>query len=167
MFPLTHVWRLREDLLPESAFSQHGIIIEGLTDNESTAQGEQVAPIKDDTHLPATEHFYVRVTKTMEAHTSDEMNLPENGEILLVNSIPDKLYYSGQSLDGRRVGIFPKSFVKIEDNFEPTETHCDLNSTNSSTTSPIPSSNPPTIPPPSPPPICKLKDVVGFHSVYI
>ncbi|KAH9392866.1 hypothetical protein TYRP_005956 [Tyrophagus putrescentiae] len=76
----------------------------------------------------------------MTPHLREEMELPEIGEILLVTAIPDKLYYFGQSLDGARVGMFPKHFLRPH-------------STNSSTSSPIPSSNlpPPTIPPPSPP----------------
>lgn len=148
---MTHVWRLREDLLPESVFTQSGVNIETNDSNEASqiepaALGEAV----HDTQLQeATEHFYVKVKHTMTAHLRQEMELPEIGEILLVTSIPDKLYYYGQSLDGSRVGMFPKHFVQIEENYESTQ--CDLNSTTSSTSSPIPSSNPPSMPPPSPP----------------
>lgn len=164
IFPLTHVWQLREDLLPESTFTQNGVNIESkdsteASQNEPASLGVAVS----DTHLhEATEHFYVKVKHTMTAHLRQEMELPEIGEILLVTSIPDKLYYYGQSLDGNRVGMFPKHFVQIEENYEPS-TQCDLNSTTSSTSSPIPSSNPPSIPPPSPPPTPHISINFGKH----
>src|SRR5699024_7880260 len=125
IFPLTHVWRLREDLLPESVFTQTGVIIENSTSDSSTAN-THLEPVPTgaihQAHHPQStpgECFYVKVIKTMIAHLDEEMDLPEVGEILQVNSTPDKLYYSGQSLDGTRVGLFPRNFVKIEDNYEP------------------------------------------------
>ncbi len=154
IFPLTHVWRLREDLLPDSVFTANGVIISSSNDSSEIEPALGV-PVPE--AIPeATEHFYVKVKKTMTPHLREEMELPEIGEILLVTAIPDKLYYFGQSLDGARVGMFPKHFVQVEDNYEPPPSpppQCDLHSTNSSTSSPIPSSNlpPPTIPPPSPP----------------
>ena len=57
--------------------------------------------------------FHVKVIRTMKAQLMDEMDLPKIDEVLAVLSEPDKHYYYGSTFDGKRKGIFPKSFVHV------------------------------------------------------
>ena len=147
IFPLTHVWGLREDLLPEYVFSDTGIIIESPT-SEIYKVPENVQP-NTPLKLKPTSYsdflYYVKVIKTMKAQLSEEIDLSQIGEILGVTSDSDKLYYYGRSLDGTRIGMFPKNYVEILKNYDSAEINC------TPSTTPIPGSNPPNIPPPSPP----------------
>lgn len=145
IFPLTHVWRLREDLLPENVFTDSGVVIQ--TDNivpPPTIEKES-ADDSDEIDNQTNEEilFYVKVVKTMKAHLEEEMDLPQIEEVLAITSIPDNLYYFGKSLDGTKQGLFPKNFVVKIDNYEMSP-------------SPALESNPPSIPPPSPPAISNL-----------
>ena len=128
IFPLTFVWKLRNDLLPDFIFDPRGIRVKNFTSKHSIddnidntvekqkiVPNESLQPEQNNNNVVNTTKnkylFYVKVIKTMEAQLDQEIDLPELDEILGVIKENDKLYYEGESLSRKIRGIFPKNFV--------------------------------------------------------
>lgn len=91
IFPLTHVWRLDPKLLPK----------------------------KVDTNGQSSDVKYCKVMVEMRSQLDNEIDLFKD-EVLKITENYDKMYFKGESVDGQRKGIFPKNFVQILDNYQPT-----------------------------------------------
>lgn len=165
IFPLTYVWQLRDDLIPEYVFNGTGVL--AVSFQTKPAGDHRSPPATRTTTIPKVEItaptatnsessylFYVKVAKTMSAQLPSEIDLPREGEILAVASVPDKMYYHGHSFERNIDGIFPKNFVKVIDQKEA-DAYLDgmahESSNNSSESSLAESPIPPSISPPPPP----------------
>ncbi|XP_054160708.1 dynamin-binding protein-like [Oppia nitens] len=94
IFPLTHVWQLDNKYLPK-----------------------KIKP--SDENYNNDRKMYAKVVIEMHSQLDNEIDLYKD-EIMVITDTYDKMYYSGHSLNGQREGIFPKNFVKILDNYQPT-----------------------------------------------
>jgi hypothetical protein len=90
IFPLTHVWKLDSNLLPKKVKS-----------NEQTVKV-----------------MFAKVITAMKSQLETEIDLIA-GEVVKITDNYDKMYFKGESLDGQIKGIFPKSFVKVLEDYQP------------------------------------------------
>nr|XP_027204112.1 rho guanine nucleotide exchange factor 38-like isoform X3 [Dermatophagoides pteronyssinus] len=189
IFPLTFVWKLRNDLLPDSIFDPRGIPVKvaskyPIIDNTVCVEKQEIQSNKTlpeqnkqtSSNTKKNEYlFYVKVVKTMEAKLDQEIDLPLIGEVLGIIEENDKLYYEGESLSRKIRGIFPKNFVvKIDnpennaENSEPTGSNrisnadaiCDIHH-DSDNSSNGRSPVPPSFSPPPPPDIL---DILNYQN---
>lgn len=149
IFPLSYVWKTREELLPDYVFSPLGteIIYPRLESSQSIENIDQVA-----TNFPSSENvnnvndkflFYVKVITKMSKQFEEEMDLPKLNEVLGVVDDTDKHFYKGEALDGSRKGVFPKKFVEVIQQAEQDD------QTDEDDSSGGPSPLPPNEPPPT------------------
>jgi len=54
----------------------------------------------------------------MKSQLESEIDLI-GGEVIKITDNHDKMFFKGESLDGQRKGIFPKSFVKVLEDYKP------------------------------------------------
>lgn len=156
IFPLSYVWKAREELLPDYIFSASGteIIYPRMqsTSETSTDQGQT-------THLPASQNpsnmndkkylFHVKVVTKLDKQFEEEMSLPTLGEVLGVLDDSDRHFYRGEALDRTRHGLFPKKFVEVVQ--RPADGEQDgATDDDDDDSSACPSPLPPTEPPPTP-----------------